>query len=194
VDAININSFNDFNPQSIGRRTLSDDPVLRIMALSISAGQGLPQHAADGLVTIFTISGKLTLWENETPVEMTAGTMVRMVPGAQHRLQAHEDSRLIVNLIRPSDPAVWNSLAPNGQELDLRWTPHSRRHSTIFYAFDQLQVGQSFFLVNDHDPVPLRMQIEQARPGEMAWEYETRGPELFRIRISRVTGAAAQAS
>ncbi|HVB39952.1 MAG TPA: DUF2249 domain-containing protein [Terriglobales bacterium] len=189
MNSINLNDFNDFNDNSIGRRTLFDDPVLGVLAVSLKAGQGLPQHAADGLVTIYGVSGKVHLWNNNDRVEVTPGTLVRLLPGAQHRLEAEATSQLLVTLIRPSDPAIWNSLAPQGQDLDLRQTPRPRRHSTIFYAFDQLAVGESFFIVNDHDPQPLRMQIEQAHPGEMAWEYEKREPEMFRIRVSRVAAA-----
>jgi len=189
VNSINLNDFNDFNDNSIGRRTLLDDPILRVIAVSLKAGQGLPQHATDGLVTIFGVSGKIQLWNNDSQVEVTPGTLVRLAPGAQHRVEAKDDSQILVTLIRPSDPAIWNSLAPQGLDLDLRQTPRPRRHSTIFYAFDQLAVGESFFIVNDHDPLPLRMQIEQAHPGEMAWEYEKREPEMFRFRVSRVAAA-----
>jgi uncharacterized protein (DUF2249 family)/quercetin dioxygenase-like cupin family protein len=189
VNSINLNDFNDFNDNSIGRRTLLDDPILRVIAVSLKAGQGLPQHATDGLVTILGVSGKIQLWNNDSHVEVTPRTLVRLPPGAQHRVEAQVDSQILVTLIRSSDPAIWNSLAPQGLDLDLRQTPRPRRHSTIFYAFDQLAVGESFFIVNDHDPLPLRMQIEQAHPGEMAWEYEKREPEMFRIRVSRVAAA-----
>jgi uncharacterized protein (DUF2249 family) len=41
-------------------------------------------------------------------------------------------------------------------------------------------------LVNDHDPVPLNRQMGGMRPGQLAWEYVTRGPDIFRIRIRRI--------
>ncbi|MCC6343586.1 MAG: DUF2249 domain-containing protein [Bryobacterales bacterium] len=96
-------------------------------------------------------------------------------------------------MIRPADASAWTALAPNGRALDLRETPRERRHSTVFYAFDQLAVGESFFLINDHDPQPLRAQMEQLRPGELSWAYEARGPYEFRIKVSRVALAAASA-
>ncbi|MBZ5620552.1 MAG: DUF2249 domain-containing protein [Acidobacteriia bacterium] len=81
-------------------------------------------------------------------------------------------------------------MAPQGRTIDLRQTPRERRHSTIFYAFDRLAVGESFLLVNDHDPRPLHAQMEQLRPGELSWEYEVQGPYEFRIKISRVAISA----
>jgi uncharacterized protein (DUF2249 family) len=117
---------------------------------------------------------------------MAPGALIRLAPGRSHRLEAKEDSRLLVTLIKQSDATAWTALAPSGQTLDLRLTPHERRHSIVFYAFGRLGIGESFSLINDHDPQPLRAQMEQQRPGEMAWEYEVRGPHEFRIKISRI--------
>ena len=71
-------------------------------------------------------------------------------------------------------------------ELDLRDTPRPERHPIVFNAFNRLEEGESFVLINDHDPQPLRRQMERMREGEVGWEYIERGPELFRIRITRV--------
>ena len=65
-----------------------------------------------------------------------------LAPGRSHRLEAKEDSRLLVTMIKQSDPAAWNALAPQGRTVDLRQTPRDRRHSIIFYAFDHLAVGE----------------------------------------------------
>ena len=47
------------------------------------------------------------------------------------------------------------------------------------FAASTVDVGESFTLVNDHDPHPLRMQFERKRPGEMGLEYIERGPKSF---------------
>jgi len=117
---------------------------------------------------------------------MVPGTLIRLAPGRPHRLEAKVDSRLLVTMIKQSDTSAWNALAPRGRTLDLRQTSRERRHGTVFYAFDNLTVGESFLLVNDHDPQPLHAQMEQLRPGELAWEYEVQGPYEFRIKVSRV--------
>ncbi len=70
--------------------------------------------------------------------------------------------------------------------LDVRPIPPRQKHPTIFATFDALNVGDSFVLVNDHDPVPLRYQFQFERPGQVAWEYLEQGPELWRVRISRL--------
>ena len=47
--------------------------------------------------------------------------------------------------------------------LDVRQIAPRERHSTIFACFDSLQPGQAMRLVNDHDPRPLRYQLESSR-------------------------------
>lgn len=190
---LSVNDFADFNDQEVARRILLDDPVMRVVQISLRAGQGLPEHAANGLVTVYSVEGRVLFYEGAECCEMVPGKLIRLALGRPHRLEAKEDSRLLVTMIRPADGSAWTALAPQGQALDLRQTPRERRHSTVFYAFDQLSVGESFYLVNDHDPQPLRAQMEQLRPGELSWEYELRGPYEFRIKVARVTPSAAHA-
>lgn len=73
-------------------------------------------------------------------------------------------------------------------QLDVRVIPPREKHSTIFHTFDALEPGESFTLVNDHDPMPLRYQFEAERAGTFGWEYLERGPAVWRVEISR-TGA-----
>jgi uncharacterized protein (DUF2249 family) len=84
-----------------------------------------------------------------------------------------------------------NENAPTA-ELDLRPIPHGRRHGLVFAAFDQLAESESFVIINDHDPAPLRMQMEFMRHGELNWEYLQRGPEDFRVAIKRVAPPTAE--
>lgn len=69
--------------------------------------------------------------------------------------------------------------------LDIRPIPPRDRHPLIFAQFDDLLVGESFILVNDHDPKPLFYQFQAERSGEFGWEYLEQGPEAWRVRIGR---------
>ena len=78
------------------------------------------------------------------------------------------------------------------EELDLREVERARRHPLVFAKFDALEVGDSFVLINDHDPVPLHGQMDAMRPQQVNWEYIERGAGMYRIRVSRIappTGA-----
>jgi uncharacterized protein (DUF2249 family)/quercetin dioxygenase-like cupin family protein len=189
---LDINTFHDFRDEEISRRILMEDPVMRVVLVSLRAGQSLAEHAANGLVTVYSVGGRVLFYEGAECSNMVPGTLIRLEPGRPHRLHAKEDSRLLVTLIKPSDAAAWNALDPRGRTLDLRPTPRERRHSTVVYAFDTLGVGESFLLVNDHDPQPLHAQMEQLRQGELAWEYEVQGPYEFRIKVSRIARSVVQ--
>lgn len=70
--------------------------------------------------------------------------------------------------------------------IDVRTIPPRERHPLLFRTFDELEVGQSFELVNDHDPKPLYYQFQAERPGALNWEYLEEGPAVWRVKIGRV--------
>lgn len=71
-------------------------------------------------------------------------------------------------------------------ELDVREIPHAIRHATVFGAFDAVPVGGSMLLVAPHDPIPLLHQLAERSGGRLAVGYEERGPEAWRLRLTRV--------
>lgn len=75
------------------------------------------------------------------------------------------------------------------QEVDVRPLAKPDKHPHIFRAFDRLAVGESFILVNNHDPRHLRDEFEADYPGSYGWDYLDRGP-VWRIRISRLSSTA----
>lgn len=72
-----------------------------------------------------------------------------------------------------------------GELLDVRVIPPPRKHPTIFGKFESLAAGQSFTLMNDHDPKPLYYQFSHELPGQFEWEYLEKGPETWRVRIGK---------
>ena len=71
--------------------------------------------------------------------------------------------------------------------LDVRTLAAKDRHSLIFKTYEELQPGQSFVLVNDHDPKPLYYQFEFEQRGKFTWNYLEQGPEVWRVRIGRTS-------
>lgn len=70
------------------------------------------------------------------------------------------------------------------ETLDVRPLPPRGRHETIFEKLDALEAGETLRLVNDHDPAPLRYQLDATRPGQHRWEYVEKGPEEWVIDIT----------
>lgn len=69
--------------------------------------------------------------------------------------------------------------------VDVRTIIPRERHPLIFKTFDGLAVGDSFELVNDHDPKPLYYQLTAERPGQLSWTYLQQGPEVWRVQVGR---------
>jgi uncharacterized protein (DUF2249 family) len=67
--------------------------------------------------------------------------------------------------------------------LDVQNIPPRERHPKIFDTFDSLQPGDKMILINDHDPKPLKYQLEAERTGQMDWEYILSGPEEWKVEI-----------
>jgi len=67
--------------------------------------------------------------------------------------------------------------------LDVRPLTPPERHPGIFNTFKELGPGDSFVLINDHDPRPLLYQFQNEFDGEFEWWPLERGPLAWRVRI-----------
>lgn len=83
------------------------------------------------------------------------------------------------------------SIIDSNRVMDVRPIPCSIKHGLILKNWFNLAVGEHFILLNDHDPVPLRYQFEAEFPGAFTWEYVERGPEDFRVKITKLTAVGA---
>jgi uncharacterized protein (DUF2249 family) len=175
----NLSGLIEYDDRRFFPKVLMNRPGYRLVLLNIRSGQSIPEHATKEIVTIYAITGRVTFYADQIPSELHAGEVLFIEPGVPHRLTAHEDSALLVI-------AAGNAVSSTDEDLDLREVPRPQRHPLVFARFDGLKVGESFVLVNDHDPVPLNRQMENMRPGQAAWDYITRGPGIFRIRIMRI--------
>jgi uncharacterized protein (DUF2249 family) len=75
-------------------------------------------------------------------------------------------------------------------QIDVRSLVPAQRHQKIFQLVDELAPGTSFVLVNDHDPKPLRYQLEAEYPQQFSWTYLEQGPQVWRVEIGRQAAAA----
>ena len=76
-----------------------------------------------------------------------------------------------------------SSSAPTA--LDVRPLSPDRKSMTVLAAFDRLEAGGSFVLVDDRDPGALRTRMEDERPGQGRWVYLQNGPHVWHVRIER---------
>jgi uncharacterized protein (DUF2249 family) len=78
-----------------------------------------------------------------------------------------------------------NPLIDNSKVMDVRPIPCSIKHGLILKTVFELPVGDYFILLNDHDPIPLRYQFQAEFGDAVRWEYLERGPEDFRVKITK---------
>ena len=174
----NLTELIEFDDLKILQKVLADRPGYRMVLLNLRSGQNIPEHSTRERISVYAISGHITFYEDQTAVDLRTGEVLWIGGNVPHRLEAHEDSSLLV--FRAGEVPTVEA------ELDLRSVPRAERHPLVFTSFDKLSVGDSMILVNDHDPVPLHLQMANLRSGQLAWEYLIRGPRIFRIRIRRV--------
>lgn len=70
-------------------------------------------------------------------------------------------------------------------ELDVRVIPPREKHPTIHARLNELAPGATLTIVNDHDPRPLRFELEADYPELFSWEYLESGPETWRVAIQK---------
>lgn len=72
--------------------------------------------------------------------------------------------------------------------LDIRPLPAGRRLPTVRAVFKDLDTGDSFVLVDDRNPAPMRARIEEEWPREARWTSLEEGPPVWSVRVQRRGG------
>lgn len=181
---LNLNVLIEYDDENFSPKVLMNEPGYRMVLLSMRARQRIPEHASQGMATVYAILGHITVYAGSFPDELYAGEVICIESGVPHRIEAIEDSALLVLSTGGSDSSTAHS-----EELDLCLAPRPQRHALVFKKFDTLALGESFVLTTDHNPVLLNRELENTRPGQAAWEHLNRGPDRYRIRIRRVAPA-----
>jgi len=71
--------------------------------------------------------------------------------------------------------------------VDLTAVPVFQRHPMIFEAWEDLGVGETLQIKNDHDPKPLHYQFEEEYRDLYEWEYVKEGAEEWVVNITRIS-------
>jgi len=83
-----------------------------------------------------------------------------------------------------------NTTIQTEKVMDVRPIPCSVKHGLIIQRWLDLAVGDYFVLLNDHDPVPLYYQFAAQWPQAFSWEHLVKGPEEFRVKITKLKATA----
>lgn len=69
--------------------------------------------------------------------------------------------------------------------IDVREINPHFRHTVVFQLFEDLKDMSSLQIIADHDPKPLRFQLEAKHGNRCRWSYLEQGPDLWRVRLQR---------
>ena len=103
------------------------------MLLNIRSGRVVSQPVDNATVTIYAISGRITILRDENSVDMTTGEVLWSESDALDRIEAHEDASLLVVGV--------GAESLSEEELDLRAVECFQRHPMVFQKFDRPNVG-----------------------------------------------------
>ncbi|MEZ4585405.1 MAG: DUF2249 domain-containing protein [Gemmatimonadales bacterium] len=143
-----------------------------------------------------TLEALEALPDGHTLVQINVRVPEFLLPQLEERgfvYEIREQSRDLVRLfVRRAEPPTSDTSIPNEgcampttRTLDVRIIPPREKHPTIFETFASLAPGESFVLLNDHDPRPLRYQFEYEHKDEFEWTYLEQGPTVWRVEIGR---------
>ncbi len=177
----NLNALIEYDDEIFSPKVLMDEPGYRMVLLSMRAWQHIPEHASKGMVTVHAILGHVTVFAGPSPDELYAGEVICIESGVPHRIEALEDSALLVLSTGGTGSSIGHS-----EGLDLCQVPRQQLPALVFERFDALALGESFVLTTDHNPVLLERELETTRPQQAAWEQLDRGPGRYLTRIRRV--------
>jgi uncharacterized protein (DUF2249 family)/hemerythrin-like domain-containing protein len=109
------------------------------------------------------------------------------LPLVEKAISAGDQQALLAALHEEAEGAAGGHDVTAADTLEVRHLPPAQRHQVIFERFNALAEGQSFVLVNDHDPKPLYYQLVAEYPGKLLWEYLEQGPEVWRVRMGKAS-------
>ncbi|MDN4481527.1 DUF2249 domain-containing protein [Demequina muriae] len=77
--------------------------------------------------------------------------------------------------------------AAQPRDIDVRAIPHEHRHARVIGQVTSLVPGEVVVIAAPHAPERLLAEIDADVSGDFAFEYLQRGPEVWRVAISRLT-------
>ena len=80
------------------QKTLYRKGPVTVALFLFDRGAGLPQHVAEGVVTIHVLEGRLRMSAEGQSHDMTAGQILVLAPGVEHDVFAEEPTRMLLTV------------------------------------------------------------------------------------------------
>ncbi|MGD9695624.1 MAG: DUF2249 domain-containing protein [Thermoleophilia bacterium] len=154
-------------------------PGTRVVRIALPASAALPAHDhGDRDLTLVALAGAARVSWDGDEAELSPGVSVA-IPGDRRVSVTNPGSgeaRLLAVLVPAGDRVQACGPAPGDGDLsseallDLTGLPRPQRHRLVIAALEALDAGSRLVIVNDHEPVGLRRQLERRYAERLGWE------------------------
>jgi quercetin dioxygenase-like cupin family protein len=96
-----IRSGPQWNASRKGSVTLAKNDQLRVVLMVLSKGNALPEHAAEGDITIAVIEGSIRFDVSGDHRILSVGGLLTLRGGVHHAVEALEDCAFIITMVHP---------------------------------------------------------------------------------------------
>jgi quercetin dioxygenase-like cupin family protein len=92
-------------PERQGRsaRTLVKDGPLRVVMIVLGAGESIPEHHADGPITVAAISGEISFHVAGTTEVLRPGDLLAVSPGIRHTVDSDSGGAFLLTIVAPGE-------------------------------------------------------------------------------------------
>jgi quercetin dioxygenase-like cupin family protein len=80
-------------------KTLVKQPDLRVVVTALRQGGRIEEHRAPGRITVQTLTGRLRLHAHDKDIDLPAGHIVVLEPGAAHDVEALDESAFLLTIV-----------------------------------------------------------------------------------------------
>ncbi len=88
------------SPHARAERTLYRHQGVTIAMFAFQESASLPSHAADGVVSVQVLTGRVRIAAGDESFTLSRGQLLRMVPKLTHDLHAEDSSVVLVQIAR----------------------------------------------------------------------------------------------
>ena len=101
VEAAQVRYEHGWRDGDRNANTLVHAPDLRVVLIALRRGARMHEHRTAGRVTIQATAGRVRLHCADQTVDLAAGHLLTLEPGAPHDVEALEDSALLLTVVWP---------------------------------------------------------------------------------------------
>jgi quercetin dioxygenase-like cupin family protein len=105
LDALEAEARSEHREGYAGRyaRTLVKDGRLRVTLIALEKGAAIPEHSAEGPITVQVLNGSIRFTTNGAEHQLNRGALLALAANAPHSVAADEDAAFLLTVSLAGD-------------------------------------------------------------------------------------------